>query len=149
MDSVGLGFHPMVISGADGSGTVIPTKPFQIPLGALAPKNLDNLFAGGLNIGMTGVASGAFTTSQTEWAIGEAAGMAASYCGGLKQSIHVVLADPANVRQIQNLMVKRLGVPIYWYDNVKPGDADFEKAQFIPFENPGYDASSKSLAYRK
>lgn len=148
-DSVGVGFHPMSVRGSDGSLTVIPTKPFQIPLGALAPKNLDNLFAGGLNIGMTRVASTAFTNSQTEWAIGEAAGMAASFCGGLKQSIHAVLGDPSNVRQIQNLMVKRLGAPIYWYDNVKSGDPGFDEAQLRPFENPGYDAAAKSLSFQK
>ena len=148
-DSVGIGFHPIVVSGPGGTETVVATKPFQIPLGALVSPDFDNLFVGGGAIGATRVASSAFAASQTEWAVGEAAGMAASFCAGMRISAQAALNSPENLHQLQNLIVKALDMPIYWYDDVKPGDPDFAEAQLKPFDTPGYHDSASTLHYRK
>jgi hypothetical protein len=148
-DSVGIGFHPIIITGPGGIETAVETKPFQIPLGALLSPDFDNLFAVSGTIGTTRVASTAFTASQTEWMVGEAAGMAASFCGGMKINVQALIHSQENLRQLQNLIVKALDMPIYWYDDVKPGDPDFAEAQLKPFDTPGYHDSASTLHYRK
>jgi hypothetical protein len=146
-DSVGIGYHPIILDGPGGTSTVVSTKPFQIPLSALIPPEIDNLFAVGGAIGTTHVAAGAYETPQIEWACGEVAGYAAAYCAGLKTAFGNVVDNPATLRQLQFLIVKALGAPIYWYDDVKPDDPDFADAQLKPFDNPGYHDAAKTLHY--
>jgi len=45
--------------------------------------------------------------------------------------------------------VKNRGIPVYWYDDVAPGDPDFTEAQMKPFDDPDYHESAKSLHFRK
>jgi hypothetical protein len=98
-DSVGIGYHPIVIPPGDGiSPATIPTKPFQIPFGALVPIHYTNYLSGGMTIGATYVASRAYHAPSVEWAIGEAAGEAAAYCAGYKIYTHELLETPDHVR---------------------------------------------------
>jgi len=147
-DSVGVGFHPIIVDGPGGTEAAVETKPFQIPLGALLSPDFDNLFAVGGAIGATRVAVAAFTAPQTEWAVGEAAGMAASFCGGMKINSQALMKNPDYIQQLQRLIVKTLDMPIYWYDDVKPGDPDFAEAQLKPFNTPGCSEKSRTLHYR-
>ncbi|GMA23996.1 hypothetical protein GCM10025864_17550 [Luteimicrobium album] len=86
-DTVGVGsyridLHPS--TGRDGhehprTYVDVSSYPFQIPLGALLPRRVDNLLAGGKNIGTTHITNGCYRLHPVEWNIGEAAGAAASY----------------------------------------------------------------------
>jgi len=57
-----------------------PTRPFQIPLGALLPRTLANLLAACKNLGVTHITNGAYRLHPIEWNIGEAAGALAAFC---------------------------------------------------------------------
>jgi hypothetical protein len=149
-DSVGIGYHPIVIPSGDGiSPATIPTKPFQIPFGALVPIHFTNYLSGGMTIGATYVASRAYQAPSVEWAIGEAAGEAAAYCAGYQIYTHELLETPEHVRGLQDWLVTKRGVPLYWYDDVKPSDPDFAEAQLEPFDEPGKHESSATLHYRQ
>ena len=146
-DSVGIGYYPMVID--DGNPLtppeIVPTKPFQIPLRALVHKGVKNLLAGGGTIGSTYIASTALRAPATEWAIGEAAGEVAAHCAGMKVYTHEFINSPDLVRQLQQFLVGKRGIPIYWYDDVAPGDDDFVEAQLRPFDEPDFDEKQDSL----
>lgn len=149
-DSIGIGYYPISVS-ADISGgdeMDIPVKPFQIPLGALISKTLTNYISGGITLGVSYLVSTACRAPSTEWTIGEAAGEIAAYCAGYKVNTHELFESPEHVRGLQDWLVTKRVVPIYWYDDVKPGDKDFAEAQMKPFDEPGHNETSTTLHYR-
>ena len=81
-DSVGVGhyvldLHPTI----DGDNYLhMDCCPFQVPLGALIPKRMENLLAGCKNLGVTHLSNGPYRIHPTEWNIGEAAGVLAAFC---------------------------------------------------------------------
>src|SRR5690606_39469674 len=52
-----------------------PSLPFEIPLGALIPKRMENLLPANKNIGTTHVTNGCYRLHPVEWSIGEAVGL--------------------------------------------------------------------------
>ena len=54
--------------------------PFQIPLGALIPRRIENLLPACKNLGMTHLTNGCYRLHPVEWNIGEAAGALAAFC---------------------------------------------------------------------
>ena len=146
-DSVGIGFAPIELTTPDGKTTVVETKPFQIPLGALLPKNYKNIIIAGHGLSATYVAATAFTTPEIEWMIGEASGFAASYSVGQRISALDLRFNAQNLHNFQDLLVKQYKIPIYWYDDVEPGDRNFPEAQFKPLTDPAYHTAAKTLHY--
>ena len=73
-DSVGIGFAPIELEAPDGKTTVVETKPFQIPLGALLPRNFINVIIAGHGLGATYVTASVFTSPEVEWTLGEGGG---------------------------------------------------------------------------
>jgi len=117
-DSVGLGFypidiHPQPVDTASGG----PTKPFQIPLGALIPREADNLLAAGLNLGVTHITNGCYRLHPVEWNTGEAAGALASFCIEQQQKPAAVHTRPDLLRAFQRDLL-HAGVPLYWYTDM-------------------------------
>ena len=112
-DSVGVGWYPIDIhrSGPDDVGASCRTKPFQIPLGALLPVRIENLIAGGKNLGTTHITNGCYRLHPVEWNIGEAAGALAAFALGDR-------LPPAAVREHSLARFQRRlldeGVPIEW-----------------------------------
>ncbi len=53
--------------------------PFQIPLGALIPKRVENLIPASKNLGVTHITNGCYRLHPVEWNIGEAAGALAAH----------------------------------------------------------------------
>lgn len=118
---------------------------YQVPLGALVPVELDGLLAAGKALGTTHWSNAAYRLHPTEWAIGEAAGIAAArflisvdtgkyasptalYRGSDEKSRQeAYTGDPtmiypstdleSYVRAVQNDVVLG-GAPIYWADDV-------------------------------
>ncbi|MBS1713517.1 MAG: FAD-dependent oxidoreductase [Armatimonadetes bacterium] len=114
-DSVGVGayridLHPAV----NGAATIdIGALPFQIPLGALVPKETANLLPACKNIGTTHVTNGCFRLHPVEWNIGESAGLLALFCivhGVPPQAVH---ASPALLAEFQGLLIRE-GIETEW-----------------------------------
>ncbi len=131
-NSVGIGKYWIDLHrGSDEDlGLFLPTKPFQIPLGALIPIRMKNLVAGAKNIGTTHITNGAYRLHPVEWAIGEAAGALAALAIKLNRSPHQIHADPWLVRQLQNDLVQA-GAPITWFIDVPLEHPAFAAVQWL------------------
>jgi hypothetical protein len=134
-DSVGLGWYALDLHPCVGNPSVsmyAPTRPFQVPLGALIPaksagqEGPDNLIAACKNIGTTHLSNGAYRTHPTEWAIGEAAAMLARFCIHNDMTPRDVYADRWQVWRLQYQLVRR-GCPIFW-----ALDMPLDHALFVP-----------------
>jgi FAD dependent oxidoreductase len=75
-DSVGVGSYRIDLHPSTGGDNYIDigSLPFQIPLGALIPKRVENLIPAAKNIGVTHITNGCYRLHPVEWNIGEAAG---------------------------------------------------------------------------
>jgi hypothetical protein len=119
--SCGIGTYGIDIHAATGPGTpwlAFQTLPFQIPLGALLPKQLDNFIAACKNIGATHLTSGAYRVHPVEWAIGEAAGVLAAFA--VRQNVtpkDVWRLDDRCTTYQYRLLAR--GIPIYWWSDMQ------------------------------
>lgn len=134
-DSVGVGWYPIDIhrSGQDDTGASCRTRPFQIPLGALLPRRLANLIAGGKNIGTTHITNGCYRLHPIEWNIGEAAGSLAAYAletGSTLASVH----DRPDLRERLQRRLLADGVPLAWLVDVGPADPLFVGSQLLQLD---------------
>lgn len=93
-DSVGVGAYRIDLHPTTGGKNYLDLSslPFQIPLGALLPRRVENLLAAAKNIGTTHITNGAYRLHPIEWNLGEAAGALAAFCR----------ARPAVPRQVRN-----------------------------------------------
>jgi len=76
-DSVGVGSYRIDLHPSSGGDNYIDVSslPFQIPMGALIPRRVENLLPACKNIGVTHITNGCYRLHPVEWNIGEAAGM--------------------------------------------------------------------------
>ena len=81
-DSVGVGSYRIDLHPSTGGVNYIDISslPFQIPLGALIPRRVENLLPACKNLGTTHITNGCYRLHPVEWAIGEAAGALAAFC---------------------------------------------------------------------
>ena len=89
------------------------TLPFQIPLGALIPKRIENLLPACKNIGVTHLTNGCYRLHPIEWNIGESVGHLVAFCLAKKQSPRAVRAN-AILRSEFQAQLSRDGVPLAW-----------------------------------
>jgi hypothetical protein len=129
-DSVGVGWYPIDIHGAPGDVAATgPTRPFQIPLGALIPQDgPGNLLAACKNLGTTHMTSGCYRLHPVEWNIGEAAGALAAFCLAESCGAAAVHEREELLRRFQTRLVE-VGVPLYWFIDVPIGHAAFTATQ--------------------
>ncbi len=80
-DSVGVGSYRIDLHPSTGGDNYIDISslPFQIPLGALIPRRVENLLAAAKNLGVTHITNGCYRLHPVEWNIGEAAGMTVAH----------------------------------------------------------------------
>jgi hypothetical protein len=116
-DSIGTGMYRIDLHPSTGGDNYIdvPSCPFEIPLGALLPRNRSNLLPAGKNIGTTHITNGCYRLHPVEWNIGEAAGLLAAYCLDNNTSPHAVQADDGQLEDFQTLLYRH-GVEIRWPD---------------------------------
>lgn len=121
-DSIGVGWYAIDIHACVGNptaGTYAPTRPFQIPLGALIPQRVKNVIAACKNIGTTHLTNGAYRLHPVEWNIGESAGMLAVFCCEESRTPREVWDDIKLVRRLQMRLLRR-GMPLAWGVDVSP-----------------------------
>lgn len=132
-DSVGTGYYRIDLHPSTSGRTYvdIDSFPFQIPLGSLIPADVDNLVAASKNIGTTHITNGAYRLHPVEWSIGEAVGALADRVAATGLDPHQVRADPARLRDLQNVL-ERLGVTLAWPEEIRSGGPIFDH---IPHPN--------------
>jgi hypothetical protein len=114
-DSVGIGSYRIDLHPTSSGDNYldISSLPFQIPLGALLPRRVENLLPACKNLGVTHITNGCYRLHPVEWNIGEAAGALASFCLARKE-------PPRQIRKNGKLRAdfqKRLqeeGVELHW-----------------------------------
>ncbi len=114
-DTVGIGSYRIDLHPTSGGKNYldIASLPFEIPLGSLLPRRLENLLAAAKNLGVTHITNGCYRLHPVEWNIGEAAGALAAFSLEVKKPPRRVRND---VRLLANFQ-KRLtadGVELHW-----------------------------------
>lgn len=114
-DSVGIGSYRIDLHPSTGGDNYIDISalPFQIPLGALIPRRVENLLPACKNLGVTHITNGCYRLHPVEWNIGEAAGALAAFCHSRKKLPREIRNDLELLKAFQNLLVEQ-GVPLAW-----------------------------------
>jgi hypothetical protein len=120
-DSVGIGFYRIDLHPSTAARTYVDIDcyPFQIPLGALIPRDVSNLLAANKNIGSTHVTNGAYRLHPVEWSIGEAVGALAAFCAADSLQPAAVHGDRMLVADFQRLLTDTLGIALAWSDEIR------------------------------
>ena len=102
-DSVGVGSYRIDLHPSTGGDNYIDISslPFQIPLGALIPRRVENLLPACKNLGTTHITNGCFRLHPVEWGIGEAAGALAAFCLEHHQTPRSVRNTPKHLAAFQ------------------------------------------------
>jgi hypothetical protein len=114
-DSVGVGSYRIDLHMSTGGRNYIDISslPFQIPLGALVPRRVENLIAACKNIGTTHITNGCYRLHPVEWGIGEAAGALAAHAIDTKSPPRRIRNDGRLLKEFQALLEKQ-GVELAW-----------------------------------
>lgn len=127
-DSVGIGQYPIDIHSCERKDFTSASKPYEIPLGALIPKDSDNLLAASKDIGTTHITNGAYRLHPTEWAVGEAAAAAVVWSLKYHTTPKKIDANPEELKGLQRWLVQH-GQPVFWFDDVTLKSPWFPAAQ--------------------
>ncbi len=114
-DSVGIGSYRIDLHPSAGGTNYIDVSslPFQIPLGALIPKRLENLLPANKNLGTTHITNGCYRLHPVEWNIGEAAGALAAFAVKNKTTPRAIRAGKKQLADFQNRLQSH-GVELAW-----------------------------------
>lgn len=114
-DSVGIGHYNMDVhlTTRGDRGQYGATLPFQIPLGALISRRVENVLPACKNIGVTHLTNGCFRLHPIEWNIGESVGHLVAFCLARRQLPRGVRADAALLEDFQR-QLERDGIPLAW-----------------------------------
>ncbi len=114
-DSVGVGSYRIDLHPSSGGDNYIDVSslPFQIPLGALIPKRMDNLIPAAKNLGVTHITNGCYRLHPVEWNIGESAGLLAAEALRVKESPRAIRNQTKRLRKFQT-RIQADGVEIAW-----------------------------------
>jgi hypothetical protein len=119
-DSVGVGAYRIDLHPSTGGDTYLDVEscPFEVPLGALIPRRIDNLLAGAKNIGTTHITNGCYRLHPVEWTIGEAAGALAATAAVTRSTPRAIRSTPRRLAAFQADLV-RDGAQLRWADELR------------------------------
>ncbi len=114
-DSVGVGSYRIDLHPSSGGDNYIDVSslPFQIPLGALIPKRVENLLPACKNLGVTHITNGCYRLHPVEWNIGESAGALAAQALATKTPPRRIRNDAKLLAAFQSSLQAQ-GVEIAW-----------------------------------
>lgn len=114
-DSVGIGYYHLDLHPSSGGDNYIDmaSVPFQIPLGAMIPRRIENLIPGCKNIGTTHLTNGCYRLHPVEWAIGEAAGALCAYTINKNTIPRAVRNDKKKLQEFQAHLMQQ-GIELEW-----------------------------------
>jgi hypothetical protein len=124
-DSVGVGFYRIDLHPTVGGDNYVDVEslPFQIPLGALIPKQMTNLLAACKNIGTTHITNGCYRLHPIEWNIGEAVGNFLAFCLSKKLEPKQVRNDGKLLQEFQSVLVQK-GFELEWRQDLNLDEGD-------------------------
>lgn len=114
-DSVGIGYYRLDLHPSTGGDNYIDISslPFQIPMGALLPKRMENLLPGCKNLGTTHITNGCYRLHPVEWNIGEASGAIAAQAILTKQTPRGIRNSSQKLRDLQRILQQQ-GFELSW-----------------------------------
>jgi FAD-dependent oxidoreductase family protein len=114
-DSVGVGSYRIDLHPSSGGDNYIDisSMPFQIPLGALIPKRMENLIPACKNLGVTHITNGCYRLHPVEWNIGESAGALVAHAIKTKSMPRHIRNDPKRLAEFQKA-IEEQGIEIVW-----------------------------------
>jgi len=114
-DSVGVGAYRIDLHPSSGGDNYIDLSslPFQIPLGALIPRRVENLLPASKNLGTTHITNGCYRLHPVEWNIGEAVGALVAFCRRRKEPPRQVRRDPKLLNEYRQSL-RSQGVELDW-----------------------------------
>jgi hypothetical protein len=116
-DAVGVGMYRIDLHPSTGGDNYVDVAscPFEIPLGALIPRRVENLLPAGKNIGTTHITNGSYRLHPVEWNVGEVAGLLADFCLARRVTPRAVRYTPGLLAEFQNRLADE-GVELRWPD---------------------------------
>jgi hypothetical protein len=131
-DSVGVGWYYMDLHPAPGNpkSMFAPTRPFQIPLGALIPPDCTNLVMGNKNIATTHLSNGSYRLHPVEWNIGAVAGELCAHAFRHNVTLHDIWHHKALLASFQKQLLLQQH-PIAWSTDVAFGHTCFATTQYL------------------
>ena len=114
-DSVGIGYYHIDLHPSSRGNNYIDfaSLPFQIPLGALLPKRVNNLLPANKNIGTTHITNGCYRLHPVEWSIGEAVGCLIAFAKKTKVPFRAVRERRELLSDFQQMLSKQ-GIETEW-----------------------------------
>ena len=114
-DAVGVGSYRIDLHMSTGGNNYIDVSslPFQIPLGALIPRRMENLLPACKNLGVTHITNGCYRLHPVEWNIGEAAGCLAAHAVQTKNPPRRIRNDAKRLADFQ-ATIQRQGIETAW-----------------------------------
>jgi hypothetical protein len=114
-DSVGVGSYRIDLHPSSGGDNYIDVSslPFQIPLGSLIPKRVENLLPACKNLGVSHITNGCYRLHPVEWNIGESAGYLAAYAVRNGVPPRQVRNDRKRLEDFRNWIMQQ-GVETTW-----------------------------------
>lgn len=119
-DTVGIGSYRIDLHPSYRRNYLdINNYPHQIPLGALLPKRVENVLAGGKNLGVTHITNGCYRLHPIEWNIGEAAGAVAAYALQHRHTPRQIHNTPRLLEDFQRVLADTLGFVLAWPEHIR------------------------------
>ena len=117
-DSVGVGMYRIDLHPSTGGDNYIDVGscPFEIPLGALMPRRMENLLPAGKNIGTTHITNGCYRLHPVEWNVGEVAGRARRATAWTTAPRRTASATTPHLLADFQAQLTRDGVELRWPD---------------------------------
>lgn len=114
-DSVGIGHYSMDLhlTTRGDRGRYGATLPFQIPLGALIPRRMENLLPACKNLGVTHLTNGCYRLHPIEWNVGESVGTLVAFCLARGQAPRAVRKTATLLADFQEQLL-RDGIRLAW-----------------------------------